>query len=73
MTNERDSKEVERICADSDEIKALQAKIQHAYLNKERRAQMVENQFKEFKEIEEDALIDQAMLRQKEQEEWANQ
>jgi hypothetical protein len=31
----RSSKEVEKICSESDEIKALKEKINHAYLNKE--------------------------------------
>lgn len=68
----RTTKEVERICSDSDEIKALKEKINHAYLNKERIAQMSEKHYRTQKEIEEDALKDRAMLRQKEIEELAN-
>lgn len=30
------TKEVEKICSESEEIKALKEKINHAYLNKER-------------------------------------
>lgn len=68
----RTTKEVERICTDSDEIKALKEKINHAYLNKERIAQMTEKHYRTQKEIEEDALKDRAMLRQKEIEDLAN-
>lgn len=59
----RTTKEVERICSDSDEIKALKDKINHAYLNKERIAQMTEKHYRTQQEIEEDALKDRAMLR----------
>ena len=72
ITSQRDKIEVERICADSDEIKALQEKINQAYLNKERRSQMVESQYRQFKYVEEEALIERSMLRQKEREDHAN-
>ena len=36
--DERKRREVEKICAESDELKELQAKIKAAYLNKERSA-----------------------------------
>jgi hypothetical protein len=42
----RTTKEVGRICSDSDEIKALKEKINNAYLNKERIAQMSEKQYR---------------------------
>ena len=73
MTNERVDKEKEKICSESDEIKELQAKIREAYLNKERVGQMAEKQYRVTKELEEDAHMDRAMLRQKEMEELANQ
>ncbi len=72
MTSERTTKEVEKICEESDEIKALKARINEAYLNKERVGQMAEKQYRTTKEIEEDAHIDRAMLRQKEMEDRAN-
>jgi hypothetical protein len=36
-------REFEKICAGSEELKELQAKIQAAYLNKQRSAQIQEN------------------------------
>ena len=38
ITDEKRQREIEKICAESDELKELQAKIRHAYLNKERAA-----------------------------------
>jgi hypothetical protein len=46
MDKEKQSREVEKICAESDELKELQAKIKSAYLNKERASQVAENQFR---------------------------
>jgi len=42
---------VEKICAESDELKELQAKIKAAYLNKERTAQIAEAQFRTQQEL----------------------
>jgi hypothetical protein len=42
IEDERRKKEVERICAQSDELKQLQNKIMAAYQNKERAAQITE-------------------------------
>lgn len=36
MEKEKQSRVVEKICAESEELKALQDKIKAAYLNKER-------------------------------------
>jgi hypothetical protein len=36
MEREKQSREVEKVCAESQELKELQAKIKAAYLNKER-------------------------------------
>ena len=60
--------EIERICANSEEIKELQERIRNAYLNKERGAQLAEAQLRTEKDVEEDARIDMAMLRNKEME-----
>ena len=38
ITDEKKKREIEKICAESDELKELQAKIKSAYLNKERSA-----------------------------------
>ncbi len=43
----RKTKEVERICAQSEELKQLQAKIMAAYQNKERAAQITEKQYRQ--------------------------
>ena len=72
ITTVWNEKEVEKICSESEEIKALREKINNAYLNKERIGQMAEKQYRQQKEVEDDALMDVAMLRQKELEEIAN-
>ena len=72
MDTEKKTREVEKICSESDEIKMLQEKIRAAYLNKERAAQISEVQFRKQNEMEEDAHIDKEMLRQKEREDIAN-
>ena len=46
ITDERKKREIEKICKESDELKELQGKITAAYLNKERTAQIAENQFR---------------------------
>ena len=51
VTDERRRKEVEKICAESDEIKELQARINAAYLNKERGSQIAENQYRKQVDI----------------------
>lgn len=43
ITSEKRKREIEKICAESDELKELQQKIKLAYLNKERSAQITEN------------------------------
>ena len=47
LYEERRIKEVERICAQSDELKELQKKITAAYQNKERSAQITEKQYRQ--------------------------
>ena len=69
LTSEKTKIEVGRICSDSDDIKELQEKIRNAYLNKERSAQLAETQMKVEQEVEQDARMDMAMLRNKESEE----
>ena len=46
VVDEKKQREIEKACAESDELKELQQKIRSAYLNKERSAQMAENQFR---------------------------
>ena len=66
IDDERRKRELNKICAESDELKELQNKIKAAYLNKERSQQMTEHQYRQQIEIEEDAAIDMQMLRDKE-------
>lgn len=51
MTDEKRQREIEMICAQSDELKELQAKIKNAYLNRERAAQITETQYRKQVEI----------------------
>ena len=66
IEDERRKRELNKICAESDELKELQNKIKAAYLNKERAQQITETQYRKQNEIEEDAAIDMIMLRNKE-------
>ena len=66
IDDEKRKRELNKICAESDELKELQNKIKAAYLNKERSQQMTEKQFRGQVEVEEDAAIDMQMLRDKE-------
>ena len=47
IVDEKKKREIEKICGESEELKELQAKIKAAYLNKERSAQITENQFRQ--------------------------
>jgi len=66
IVDERKRKEVERICAQSDELKDLQKNIMSAYQNKERAAQITEKQYRQQVSLEQDTQIDKIMLRTKE-------
>lgn len=66
VVDERKRREIERLCAGSDDLKMLQDKIKAAYLNKERNQQIVEKQYRDQVEIEQDAEIDMVMLKNKE-------
>ena len=46
IVDDKKRREIEKICQESDELKALQEKIRLAYLNKERASQITENQFR---------------------------
>jgi hypothetical protein len=46
MEKEKQSRIVEKICEESEDLKQLQLKIKAAYLNKERASQVTENQFR---------------------------
>lgn len=49
--DERKRREVEKLCSESDELKALQDKIKAAYLNKERNQQITEKQYRDQDDI----------------------
>ena len=51
VEKERQKREVEKICEESDELKELKEKIRLAYLNKERSAQLAEQQYRKQREI----------------------
>ena len=51
IVDDRRQKEIQKICAESEEIKELQARINAAYLNKERGSQITENQYRRQIEI----------------------
>lgn len=66
IVDERRQREIEKMCAESDELKQLQAHIRHAYLNKERAAQSTETQYRRQQDLEQDAAIDATYLKIKE-------
>ena len=51
ITDEKKKREIAKICAESDELKELQEKINSAYLNKERAAQIAESQYRKQDEL----------------------
>jgi len=51
MEKEKNTREIEKICAESPELRELQNKIQSAYLNKERATQVTENQYRKQVEV----------------------
>lgn len=51
MDKEKNNREVEKICAESPELRELQNKIKSAYLNKERATQVTENQYRKQMEV----------------------
>jgi hypothetical protein len=51
MEKEKQSREIEKICAESPELRELQNKIKSAYLNKERASQVTETQYRKQVEV----------------------
>jgi hypothetical protein len=51
MEKEKNSREIEKICAESPELRELQNKIKSAYLNRERATQVTENQYRKQIEV----------------------
>ena len=51
MEKEKNNREIEKICAESPELRELQNKIKSAYLNKERATQVTETQYRKQAEV----------------------
>lgn len=51
MDKEKETRELEKICAESPELRELQNKIKQAYLNKERATQVTEHQYRKHAEV----------------------
>ena len=51
VDRERQRRDIEKICDESEELKDLKEKIRIAYLNKERSAQLAEQQYRKQREI----------------------
>jgi very-short-patch-repair endonuclease len=51
MEKEKQGREIDKICAESPELRELQNKIKNAYLNKERASQVTEAQFRKQVEV----------------------
>ncbi len=51
VERERQKRDLEQICDGSDELRELKEKIRVAYLNKERSAQLAEQQFRKQREV----------------------
>jgi len=51
MDKEKQNRQVEKICAESPELRELQNKIKSAYLNKERASQVTETQYRKQVEV----------------------
>ena len=55
--DERKRREVEKLCSESDELKALQDKIKAAYLNKERNQQITEKQYRDQDDVVSNCIV----------------
>jgi hypothetical protein len=51
VERERNRAEIEKICEESEELRELKEKIRIAYVNKERAAQLAEQQLRRQKEM----------------------
>ena len=51
LENESKKREIEKICAESDELRKLKEKINSGYVNKERSAQIAESHIRKLNEI----------------------
>ncbi|CAD8118216.1 unnamed protein product [Paramecium sonneborni] len=74
VEEEKKRREIERICAESEEIKLLKQKVQTAYVTKERTQQLAEQQLRRIQELKQESEIEAAILEKlkREQEEERN-
>jgi Trichohyalin-plectin-homology domain len=56
MEKEKNMREIDKICAESPELRELQNKIKSAYLNKERATQVTEHQYRKQIEVVSNSL-----------------
>lgn len=68
LDREREKREYQRICAESEEIRDLKQKLQAAYTNKERTAQLQETQVRREIDVVNEARLERAMLENAERE-----
>jgi len=68
IEREREKREYQRICAESEEIRDLKQKLQAAYTNKERTAQLQETQVRREMDVVNEARLERAMLENAERE-----
>lgn len=61
LDEERQARELQRICAESDELKQLEQQLKLAYINKERAAQQQERLLLQRLELERDQAIEDKM------------
>ena len=57
-----------QVIGESEDIKILKEKIQQAYTNKERAAQVAEKQTRKLNDLHEEAEMDEFLVKQKERE-----
>ncbi|CAD8198160.1 unnamed protein product [Paramecium octaurelia] len=71
VEEEKRRREIERICAESEEIKLLKQKVQTAYVTKERTQQLAEQQLRRIQDLRLESEIETAILEKlkREQEE----
>ena len=63
LDREREKREVQRICAESEELRDLKQKLMTAYINKERTAQIQEIQSRREEDVYREAMIEKNMLK----------
>jgi len=68
MENTIKEKQVDKVISESEEIRILKEKIKQAYTNKERAAQVAEKQTRKLFELQNEAEIEDYLVKQKERE-----